>query len=145
MRKLFLLVPLLACGGPAMNSAPAVVSLQAQGASPSSISVAGGTELQFRNSDAIAHRIDSSDCPELSSPELAAGAKPHAGPFTTPNPIPLLFFNRIAPVNFLQVIEQPLRVCRDAKRPLFHFLPIDRIDAAFAHTVLYLIISQHRP
>ena len=74
VRKAFLMIPLLACGGPAMNSAPAVVSLQAQGASPSSISVAGGTELQFRNSDAIAHRIDSSDCPELSSPELAAGA-----------------------------------------------------------------------
>ena len=68
-----LLVPLAlaACGS---SSAPAAITLRPAGTDPSSISVLGGTLLQFANADTIDHRISSSDCPELSSPTLAAGA-----------------------------------------------------------------------
>lgn len=76
MRKCFMMVlfGLAACGGHESTSAPATVSLQPAGANPLSISVMGGAQLRFINSDEIDHRVASSDCPELSSPTLAAGA-----------------------------------------------------------------------
>ena len=74
MRFAILLVPLalMACGG--SSSAPAAITLRPAGADPTSISVMGGVQLQFANADSIDHRIASSDCPELSSPTLPAGA-----------------------------------------------------------------------
>jgi hypothetical protein len=75
MRIAILLVPLalMACGG--SSPAPAAaITLQPAGADPTSISVMGGAQLQFANADSIDHRIASSDCPELSSPTLPAGA-----------------------------------------------------------------------
>ena len=76
MSKALLITPLAlaACGGSAMSSGPAVVSLQAAGVNPSTISLMAGAQLQFINSDAIDHRIVSSECPELDSPTLAADA-----------------------------------------------------------------------
>ncbi len=74
MRIAILLVPLalMACGG--SNYTPVTITLRPAGADPTSISVMGGAQLQFANADSIDHRIASSDCPELSSPTLAAGA-----------------------------------------------------------------------
>jgi hypothetical protein len=74
MRIAILLVPLslMACGG--SSSAPAAITLRPSGADPTSISVMGGAPLQFANADSIDHRIASSDCPELGSPMLTAGA-----------------------------------------------------------------------
>jgi plastocyanin len=51
-----------------------VVSLQAAGPNPSTISVMAGTQLQFINADATDHQVVSGDCSELDSPTLAAGA-----------------------------------------------------------------------
>jgi hypothetical protein len=62
----------MACGG--SSSAPGAVTLRPAGADPTSISVMGGAQLQFANADSIDHRIASSDCPELNSPTLPAGA-----------------------------------------------------------------------
>ena len=77
MRKAILLLPLAlaACGGESpMTAATPVISLQAAGAAPAAIAVQGGAQLSFVNSDAVDHRIVSTDCSELSSPTLAAGA-----------------------------------------------------------------------
>jgi len=77
VRAAILLLPLLtlaACGGPGPIPAPSLITLQPGGASPISISVFGGTELQFVNLDAADHQVFSSGCPELDSPTLAAGA-----------------------------------------------------------------------
>src|SRR5258708_37542091 len=63
---------LMACGG--SSSVPAAITLRPAGADPTSISVMGGAQLQFANADSIDHRIASSDCAELSSPTLPAGA-----------------------------------------------------------------------
>ena len=74
MRNAILLFPLalMACGG--SSSAPAAITLRPAGADPTSISLTGGSQLQFANADSIDHRIASSDCAELSSPDLPAGA-----------------------------------------------------------------------
>jgi len=77
MRKAILLFPLAlaACGGSSSSSfAPPMVSLQAAGANPSTIMVTAGTQLQFTNADTIDHQVVSSNCSELDSPTLAAGA-----------------------------------------------------------------------
>ncbi len=85
MRIAILFVPLalMACGS---SSAPSAITLRPAGADPNSISVTGGTQLQFTNADSVDHRVDSSDCPELSSPTLPAGgsftATMGAGPKT---------------------------------------------------------------
>src|SRR5260370_22677373 len=63
---------LMAGGG--SSSVPAAIALRPAGAAPTSISVMGGAQLQFANADSIDHRIASSDCAELSSPTLPAGA-----------------------------------------------------------------------
>jgi hypothetical protein len=74
VRIAIMLVPLalMACGG--SSSVPAAITLRPAGADPTSISVMGGAQLQFANADSIDHRIASSDCAELSSPTLPAGA-----------------------------------------------------------------------
>jgi len=73
VRIAILLVPLAAaCGG--AGAAPAAITLRPSGADPASITVVGGTQLQFANADSVDHRIASADCPELGSPTLAAGA-----------------------------------------------------------------------
>jgi plastocyanin len=74
MRVATLFVPLAltACGG--SSSTPAAITLRAAGADPTSISVTGGAQLQFANADSVDHRIASSNCPELGSPTLPAGA-----------------------------------------------------------------------
>jgi len=74
MRHAILLFPLAlaACGGSAPS--PAVVALQTAGANPTTITVMGGTQLQFVNSDVVDHRVGSSDCAELASPALGPGA-----------------------------------------------------------------------
>jgi plastocyanin len=74
MRNAILLFPLalVACGG--SSSTPAAITLRPAGADPASITVMGGTQLQFANADSIDHRIASSDCSELGSPDLPAGA-----------------------------------------------------------------------
>ena len=76
MRKAILLFPLAlaACGGSTPSFGPAVVSLQAAGANPSAISVMAGTQLEFVNADTTDHQVVSSDCIELDSPALVAGA-----------------------------------------------------------------------
>ena len=80
MRKAILLFPLAlaACGGSSSGSGPAMISLQAAGANPSTVMVAAGTQVQFINADTIDHQVVSSDCSELDSPTLATG-----GNFTT--------------------------------------------------------------
>ena len=76
MRKTILLFPfvLAACGGYSSSSGPATVSLRAMGVNPSTISVMAGAQLQFTNEDTVEHRVASTDCSELNSPALAAGA-----------------------------------------------------------------------
>ena len=74
MRKAILLFPLAlaACGGSSEKGA--VVSLFDSGASPSTISVAAGVQLQFTNEDFVNHQIVSNDCSELDSPVLTSAA-----------------------------------------------------------------------
>ena len=76
MRNAILLFPfaLLACGGSQTYYASSMVSLRGAGVSPSTVSLAGGTQLQFTNDDAADHRVISTDCAELNSPTLAPGA-----------------------------------------------------------------------
>jgi hypothetical protein len=76
MRKVILLFPLAlaACGGSSSSSGPAMISLQAAGANPSTVSVTAGSQVQFTNADTIDHQVASSNCSELGSPTLAAGA-----------------------------------------------------------------------
>jgi len=76
MRKAILLFPLAlaACGGSSSSFGPAMVSLQAAGANPSTVMVTAGTQVQFINADTIDHQVVSSNCSELDSPTLAAGA-----------------------------------------------------------------------
>ena len=75
MRKAILLFPLAlaACGGSG-SFVPAMVSLQAAGVNPSSVRVTAETQVQFINADTIDHQLVSSNCSELDSPALVAGA-----------------------------------------------------------------------
>src|SRR5260370_21637196 len=86
MRNAILLFPLalMACGG--SSSTPAAITLRPAGADPTSISLTGGSQLQFANADSIDHRIASSDCAELSSPDLPARASSTAPMAAGPKP-----------------------------------------------------------
>ena len=76
MRRAILLFPLAlaACGGSSSSFVPAMVSLQAAGVNPSTVRVTAETQVQFINADTIDHQVASSNCSELDSPTLAAGA-----------------------------------------------------------------------
>ena len=76
MRKAILLFPLAlaACGGYSSSSGPAMVSLQATGANPSTVMVTAETQVEFINADTVDHQVVSSNCSELDSPSLPAGA-----------------------------------------------------------------------
>jgi plastocyanin len=75
---IFLFVPLalVACGGGGGgNVAPAQINLTATSASPVGFTIPSGGEIDFVNKDTVSHQITSSDCSELNSPPIAAGAK----------------------------------------------------------------------
>ena len=77
MHKAILVFPfaLAACGGSPSSFGPAMVTLRAAGVNPSTLSVIAGAQLQFTNEDTVEHQIASSDCSELNSSALAAGAR----------------------------------------------------------------------
>ena len=67
-----LFLAVASCGSD--STAPSV-QLTAAGASPSTTSVNSAGTLRFVNQDTAAHQLSSSDCAELDSPKLAAGAE----------------------------------------------------------------------
>ena len=65
-------------------------------------------------------------------------------PFTTTDPVPLHFLQRITPVNRVQIIQQPLGKRRDPQHPLAHRLTHHRMSAHLALTIDHFLIGQHR-
>jgi len=68
---------LAACGGSGGSgtpSGPFPVTLTATGANPKTFQALSQAQVQFNNSDSAPHQITSSDCTQMSTPSIAAGA-----------------------------------------------------------------------
>ena len=80
MRTAILLIAItafVACGGSGGGgtpSGPFDVNLTAAGVSPNSFTALSEASLRFTNHDTVSHQITSSNCGELSTPAIAAGA-----------------------------------------------------------------------
>ena len=76
---ILIMVPLaffVACGGSGGSGTPTgpfQVTLTSAGASPGSFTALSQAEVQFTNNDLANHQINSSDCPEMSTPLLIPG------------------------------------------------------------------------
>ncbi|OQB93057.1 MAG: hypothetical protein BWX84_00692 [Verrucomicrobia bacterium ADurb.Bin118] len=75
---------------------------------------------------------------------MPGNRKIHLRPFAAPNPVPLHFLERIAPVNRIEVLEQTPRIGGDAQHPLTHRLADDGMAANFALAIHNFFIRQHR-
>ena len=69
--------------------------------------------------------------------------KVHLRAFAAADPVPLHFLERIAPVDGVEVLQQPLGVGGDAQHPLAHRLADDREAADLALAVHDLLVGQH--
>jgi len=69
---------LAACGGSGGGSGtptgPFQVTLSAAGANPSVFNALSQAEVQFNNTDNKAHQINSTNCPQMATSSIAAGA-----------------------------------------------------------------------
>ncbi len=65
----------LACGGSGGGTptGPFQVTLTSAGASPKSFTALSQAQVQFTNNDSNPHQINSSNCPQMSTPQLIAG------------------------------------------------------------------------
>ena len=68
----------------------------------------------------------------------------HLRTLWTTNPVTLRFLQWICPVDCIESVEQALSISWYAQAPLLHLLLYNRVATAFAHTVYYLIVGQHR-
>ncbi len=68
----------------------------------------------------------------------------HLGPFAAADPIPLHFLQRIAPVDGIQILQQPLRVRGDAQHPLPHGPSHYGKAANLALSIHDLFVGEHR-
>lgn len=66
-----------ACGGSSSSggggSAAVLITLSAAGLSPNAANAGSSASVHFVNSDAVAHQIASTSCPELATASIAAG------------------------------------------------------------------------
>ena len=67
----------------------------------------------------------------------------HLRPFAPPNPVPLHFLERIAPVNRVEIGQQFLGVGGDAEHPLAHRLADDGKSADFAFAVHDFFVGEN--
>ncbi len=67
------------------------------------------------------------------------------GPLAAPDPVALHALDRVAPVELVEVREQPLRVRGDPQHPLLQRTAVDGVVAALTATVRrHLFVRQHR-
>mmetsp|Transcript_14417 Transcript_14417/g.27839 ORF Transcript_14417/g.27839 Transcript_14417/m.27839 type:complete len:271 (-) Transcript_14417:559-1371(-) len=65
--------------------------------------------------------------------------------FRLSNPVSLHFFDGVAPIQVIQVLEKPLCVVRDSQHPLLHRYPDDRVAASLAQAVDHLLVREDSP
>ena len=68
----------------------------------------------------------------------------HLRAFAASYPVALRVLDGLRPVDALQAVEQPLRVCAHAQAPLPHHALLHRVAAALRQSVDNLIVGQHR-
>ena len=73
----------------------------------------------------------------------ARDLKIHLRSFAPPNPVPLHFLERIAPVNRVEIGKQLFGVGGDAEHPLAHRLADDGKAADFAFAIHDFLVGQH--
>ena len=71
-------------------------------------------------------------------------AELHFRTFAAANPVALCFFDRVAPVERVETVEQALSVCTHAQAPLLHLLLHHGVAAALANAIDHFIVGQHR-
>jgi len=64
--------------------------------------------------------------------------------FRFPNPVPLHFFQGMAPVDSAQIVQQPVRVGSDPQHPLAHRPADDRETAHLAFAINDFLVGKHR-
>ena len=69
--------------------------------------------------------------------------KLHQCPAAAADPVALCFLDAFAPIQLIERIQEALRVGGDAHAPLRHPFAFHRVAAAFAHTVLHLVVGEH--
>ena len=69
-------------------------------------------------------------------------AEKHLRTLRAADPVALHFLERLAPVDAVEVVEQPLRVLGDSQHPLLHRPTNDREAADLAQAVLDLLVGQ---
>ncbi len=63
--------------------------------------------------------------------------------FASPDPVPLHLLDALGPVEFVQVVDQPLGVLRDLEEPLWDHLLLDHRIATPAKPADNLLVRQH--
>ena len=64
--------------------------------------------------------------------------------FAPPDPVALMHLDRIRPVETIELVDEPLRVCCDAEHPLTHRTPLYRETPDFRFAIHNLLVCQHR-
>ena len=70
--------------------------------------------------------------------------KLHFRAFRTADPVALRFFDRVAPIEAFEGVEQTAGVGAHAQTPLLHLLLHHRVSATFRNTVHHFVVRQHR-